>query len=133
MKKSRKRMWGGAWFGLVADEPGVASGQNANATTEKPGLLDTLLGKKTPQQEMEENNKKIEELKEKNKAIVTSLNNTQGNPNGMGTATGTTTGETGTTTGETGTTTGETIGGGKRSRRRRGRKTKRSRRSRRHR
>jgi hypothetical protein len=141
MKKSRKHMWGGKWFGLVADDTAVASGTTANAnanadnaTDEKPGFFAGLLGSKTDEQKVVENKTKITELLAENK-VLEDKKNSQNN-NQVNTATGSTTGETGSaTTGETGSTStiDPTQKGGKRSRRRRGRKTKKSRRSRRHR
>jgi hypothetical protein len=128
MKKSRKHMWGGKWFGLVADDTAVASGTTANAdnaTDEKPGFFAGLLGSKTDEQKVVENKTKITELLAENK-VLEDKKNSQNN-NQVNTATGSTTGETGSATID------PTQKGGKRSRRRRGRKTKRSRRSRRHR
>jgi hypothetical protein len=145
MKKSRKHMWGGATAPAPAiddDKPGFFAGlfgskkDDQVATDDKPGFFAGLLGSKaTPAQELAENEKKIEELKEKNKVLEA---NQQPIPPPIATGTGTGSATTGTGTGSATTGTGSTTdqihkGAGKRSRRRRGRKSKKSRRSRRHR
>lgn len=140
-------MWGGKWFGLVADDPVVASGTTANATAanvnaanataEKPGFLSGLFGSETTQQKIDKKKAEIAQLNDDINALKTS--DAQDNGAGVGnqqvnmdtTATyGAATDGSATYGAEMGSS---MQNGGKRSRRRRGRKTKRSRRSRRHR
>jgi hypothetical protein len=148
MKKSRKHMWGGADATAPAPAPAINDnkpgffaglfGSNKDdqvAAADKPGFFAGLLGSKTNNQKVTENEKKIEELKEKNKVLEA---NQQPIPPPIATGTGTGSATTGTGTGSATTGTGSTTdqiqeGAGKRSRRRRGRKSKKSRRSRRHR